>query len=98
YCIVTANTYGPAVYCIVTANTYGPAAYCLVTARLTRCPLLPGHVLFSRPKKCVRQGFQNRPGFCLVGSLCFSGSFTNVINSSRGRRRSHLDVKKMSKP
>src|SRR4029434_1574451 len=45
--------------------------------RVTRRPLLPGHVLFSRPKICVRQGFQKRPGFCLVGYLCFSGSFTN---------------------
>src|SRR4029434_9765206 len=43
--------------------------------RVTRRPLLPGHVLFSRPKKW--QGFQNCPGFCLVGYLCFSGSFTN---------------------
>ena len=28
-------------------------------SRVTRRPLLPGHVLFSRPKKYVRQGFQN---------------------------------------
>src|SRR4029434_3480175 len=45
--------------------------------RVTRRPLFPGHVLFSRPKKCVRQGFQKRPGFCFVGYLCLSGSFTN---------------------
>src|SRR4029434_4792040 len=38
-----------------------------VYTRVTRRPLLPGHVLFSRPRKCVRQGFQNCPGFCLVG-------------------------------
>ncbi|TNN32351.1 hypothetical protein EYF80_057490 [Liparis tanakae] len=34
--------------------------------RVTRRPLFPGHVLFLRPKKCVRQGFQKRPGFCFV--------------------------------
>src|SRR4029434_8728081 len=47
--------------------------------RVTRRPLLPRHVLFSRPKKCFRQGFHNHPGFCLVGYLCFSGSFTNYF-------------------
>src|SRR4029434_2728312 len=41
-------------------------------SRVTKRPLLPEHVLFSRPKKCVQQGFQNGPGFCLVGYLCFS--------------------------
>jgi len=30
-------------------------------------------------KKCVRQWFQKRPGFCFVGYLCFSGSFTNEL-------------------
>src|SRR4029434_1440625 len=55
------------------------SVHCIVQAlfRVTRRPLFPGHVLFSRPKKCVRQGFQKRPGFCFVGYLCFSGSFTN---------------------
>src|SRR4029434_2639276 len=48
-------------------------------SRVTRRPHLPRHVLFSRPKKCVRQGFQNRPRFCPVGYLCFSGSFTNYF-------------------
>src|SRR4029434_2246027 len=47
--------------------------------RVTRRPLLPGHVLFSRPKKCVRQGFQKRPGFCLVGYLCFCLSQTSYF-------------------
>src|SRR4029434_3027545 len=49
-----------------------PVCLLLLTySMVTRRPLLPGHVLFSRPKKCVRQGFQKRPGFCLVGYLCF---------------------------
>src|SRR4029434_6044156 len=38
-----------------------------------------GHVLFSRPKKCVWQGFQNRPGFCLVGFLCFLWVFQKLV-------------------
>src|SRR4029434_10934994 len=49
--------------------------------RVTRRPLSSGHSLFSEHKKCVRQGFQNCPGFCLVGYLCFSGSFTNYCLS-----------------
>ncbi|XP_056282000.1 gephyrin a isoform X2 [Pseudoliparis swirei] len=40
---------------------------------VTRRPVFPGYVLLLRPKKCVRQGFQKRPGFCFVGYLCFSG-------------------------
>ena len=48
-----------------------------VVTIVTRHPLLPGHVLFSRPKKSVRKGFKIRPGFFLVGYLCLSGSFTN---------------------
>ena len=47
--------------------------------RVDQTSSFPGHVLFSRPKKCVRQGFQKRPGFCLAGYLCFSGSFTNLL-------------------
>src|SRR4029434_9672331 len=49
---------------------------------VTRRPLLPGNVLFSRPKKCVRQGFENRPGFCLVGYLCFPSRFIQLCLSS----------------
>ena len=36
-----------------------------ILTRVTRRPLLPGHVLFLRPKKNVRADFRNRPGFCL---------------------------------
>ena len=47
-----------------------------IVPRVTRRPLLPGHVLFSGPKKCVRQGFQNCPGFCLVGYFPFLWSLS----------------------
>src|SRR4029434_6896407 len=59
-----------------------------IVPRVTRRPLLPEHVLFSRPKKCLRQGFQNCLGFWLVGYLCFSGSFlqtTVYAHTSFGR-------------
>ena len=52
-----------------TAKPWELDAYLIIW--VTRRPLFPGHVLFSRPKK--------RPGFCLDGYLCFSGSFTNEL-------------------
>src|SRR4029434_1095660 len=39
--------------------------------RVTRRPLLSGHVLFSRPKKCVRQGFLNVRDFA-SSDICVS--------------------------
>src|SRR4029434_6640573 len=52
--------------------------YCITLLhRVTRRPLLPGHVLFSRTKKCVRQGFQNCRGFCLVGYFPFLWSLSH---------------------
>src|SRR4029434_4451294 len=71
---------------------YGENCHISLT-RVTRRPLLPGLVLFSRPKKCVRQGFLKRPGFCLVGYLCFSGSFTNERSEEHtSELQSHLNL------
>src|SRR4029434_10983778 len=84
--MLTATLWGDSECLVMLTVTLWGDSQCLVmltatlwgdSDRVTRRPLFPGHVLFSRPKKCVRQGFQNCPGFCLVGYLCFSGSFTN---------------------
>src|SRR4029434_1743301 len=40
--------------------------------RVTRRPLFPGHVLFSRPKKCVRQGFQKTYRNFASSDICVS--------------------------